>query len=281
MKPLKLFGGGFAALLVLIAVVIAVQSLRTEREIAAFRATVAERARDAEPPALNEAALQNLPAPVRRYFDFVFPDGVPEYTLVRLEQHGDFRRPLTETFNPTTAQQVIAANLPAMVFSATTPILPGVWARAYDFFADGKMRMKARILSTLTVVDQSESAELNAISLRRWLLESALYPRALLPGGPVRWEAVDDTRARAIVEQDGLRASLIVHFDDTGRMTRMSAETDGDLTTPYHGSGEDVERSDYQSVAGQMIPMAFTISRAAGGQTYPFWTGRVTSITFE
>lgn len=281
MTLLKLCGGGLATLLVLLAALVAVHSLGTEREIAAFRATVAQRAQDAARPAVDSAALQQLPAPVRRYFSRVFANGIPDYRLVRLEQAGDFRRPLTEGFNPTTAQQVIAAATPAMVFSATTPILPGVWARAYDFFADGQMRMKARILSTLTVVDQKDSPELNAISQRRWLLESALCPRALLPGGPVRWEAMDDSRARAIVEQDGVRASLIAHFDAAGWMTRMTAEADGDLTTPYHGSGEDVARSDYQWVGGQMIPMAFTISRAAGGKVLPFWTGRVVSIRFE
>lgn len=281
MKPLKLIGGGLVALLVLLAALVAVQTLRTEREISTFGAAVAERARQASAPAVDEAAVRKLPAPVQRYFHYVFPDGIPVYTLVRLEQAGDFRRPLTESFQPTTAQQVIAANTPAMIFSATTPILPGIWARAYDFFADGKMRMKARIMSTLTVVDQKESADLNAISLRRWLLESALYPRALLPGGPVRWEAVDDISARAVVEQDGLTARLIAHFDETGRMTRMTAESDGDLTTPYHGSGEDVVRSDYRLVAGQMIPMAFTISRAANGKIHPFWSGRIVSIAFE
>jgi hypothetical protein len=281
MKLVKLVGGGLAALLLLLGIVIAVHSLRTEREIAAFRGAVADHARDAGPFASDAAARLALPAPVQRYFAYVFPRGVPDYALVRLEQAGDFRRPLTESFSPTTAEQVIAATTPVMVFSATTPILPGVWARAFDFFADGKMQMKARILSTLTVVDEAETPELNAISLRRWLLESALYPRALLPGGPVRWEPVDDTRARAIVEQDGVQASLIAHFDAEGRMTRMTAEADGDLTTPYHGSGEDVTRSDYQEVGGQMIPMGFTISRAAGGAVHPFWTGRVTSITFE
>jgi hypothetical protein len=281
MTRLKLFGGGLAALLVLLGLVIAGHVLRTEREIAAFRTAVADLARDTGPFEPDAAARPALPAPVRRYFDFVFPRGIPDYTLVRLEQAGDFRRPLTEGFNPTTGEQVIAANTPAMVFSATTPILPGIWARAYDVFADGRMQMKARILSALTVVDEAESPELNAVSLRRWLLESALYPRALLPGGPVRWEPLDDTRARAIVGLDGLEASLIAHFDAEGRMTRMTAEADGDLTTPYHGSGEDVTRGDYQNVGGQMIPMTFTISRAAGGAVLPFWTGRVVSITFE
>ena len=141
--------------------------------------------------------------------------------------------------------------------------------------------MKARIMSTLTVVDERETPELNRISLRRWLLESALYPQALLPGGPVTWTAIDSTSARATVAANGLTASMVAHFDTQGRMTAMTAEEDGDLTTPYHGSGEDVARGDYRAVDNMMIPHEFTISRAAGGEVYPFWKGSITAVDFS
>jgi hypothetical protein len=74
---------------------------------------------------------------------------------------------------------------------------------------------------------------------------------------------------------------MIAHFDETGRMTQMVAEEDGDLATPFHGSGEHVARSDYRRVGNQMIPHAFTISRAAGGALYPFWDARITAIRFN
>ncbi|WP_367928535.1 DUF6544 family protein [Aquamicrobium sp.] len=59
-------------------------------------------------------------------------------------------------------------------FRHPTPIVPGIWAHAYDFFAEGEMEMRAKIVSTLTVVDESATDALDRISLRRWLLESPL-----------------------------------------------------------------------------------------------------------
>lgn len=270
-----------AACLAALGGAVAISAHLTERDITAFETRVATLARTQPAPAWDPAPLSALPEPVQRYFSFTFPQEAPPYNAVHLSALGQFRRPQTEGFNPTTARQVIAAGVPALMFSATTPVLPGVWARAYDFFAEGQMEMKAKILSTLTVVDEKESPTLNEISLRRWLLESALYPAALLPGGPVRWEAIDAQSARAIVRWGGMQASLVAHFAPDGSMTHMQSEADGDLNTPYHGSGEHVARSDYQRVGGQMIPMAFTISRMAGGQLYPFWRGRVDSIRFE
>ncbi|MGF1476897.1 MAG: DUF6544 family protein [Geminicoccaceae bacterium] len=281
MRVLKLAGIATSALLIGLAGWAVLSSTATERDISAFQGRIVELGATALPPAYDEAEIGDLPEPVQRYFAFTFRGPVPAHSVVRLHAEGEFRRPLTETFRPMTAEQVIAIGEPALMFSGTTSVLPGVWARAYDFFAEGEMEMKAKILSTLTVVDEKETSELNRISLRRWLLESALFPQALLPGGPVAWEAVDENSARVVVEADGLRASMVAHFDADGRMTRMTAEQDGDLTTPYHGSGEHVTRDDYQRVANQMIPMRFTVSRAAGGAIHPFFSGHVTDIAFE
>lgn len=273
---------GSAAILASGAVIaVGLGSSGTERDIRAFQEEVSEIAQKSALARPDQAALAALPEPVRRYIAFAFPNGIPDMRLVRLTSEGQFRRPQTEGFSLTTAEQVIAVSEPALMFSATTPILPGVWARAYDFFADGEMEMKAKILSTITVVDERETPELNEISLRRWLLEAALYPHALLPGGPVTWEPVDDKSARAIVRADGLHSSMIAHFDARGAMTHMVAETDGDLTTPYHGSGEHVTRTDYRAIQGVMVPHRFVISRMSKGELYPFFDARLTSLAFE
>lgn len=281
MSVIKWTMRGVLALAVGVGATVGVGSYLTERDITAFQDRIVDIAGDAPLATAIDTDLAALPVPVQRYFDFAFPNGVPEARVVRLTSEGQFRRPQTETFNFTTAEQVIAVNEPALMFSATTPIVTGVWARAYDFFAGGEMEMKAKVLSTLTVVDESETPELNVISLRRWLLESALYPHGLLPGGPVTWESIDDTSARAIVQADGLQSSMIAHFDATGAINYMVAEEDGDLTTPYHGSGEHVTRSDYRDIGGVMIPHAFVISRMADGEVHPFFDATLTGIAFE
>jgi hypothetical protein len=270
-----------AGLLALGAASVGFGAWRTERDIRGFEAQVARIGAGMPAAAVDLTQTAGLPDPVRRYFAFVFTGPVPAQGVVRLAAEGMFRRPGSSAFHPTSAHQVIAIGTPALMFSATTPVLPGIWARAYDFFAAGRMAMTARVLSALTVMEQRETPELNRISLRRWLLESPLYPQALLPGGPVAWTAIGPDSARATVTDRGLSASMVAHFDATGRLTHMVAEEEGDLGTPYHGSGEHVARSDWRAVGGQMIPHRFTISRAGGGAILPFWDGRITAIRFE
>lgn len=272
------------AVLAATAIGTALLGMRTEADIAAHHGAVADAARShpmnlATRPA-GPAMWAGLPEPVRRYFDFTFGSTVPQVSHVEMRMSAQFRRPLTEGFTPTTAAQTVAVGTPAMMFDATVRMVPGVWARAYDAYVDGAMEMKAKVMSVLAVVDESSSPELDRISLRRWLLESPLYPMALLPGGPVRWEAIDAQRARAVVSYRGLSASLVATFAADGRLLQMDAETDGDLGTPYHGSGEHAARSDYREVDGVMIPMRSVIARAAGGKRYPFWRGQIEELRF-
>lgn len=255
----------------------------TRGEIDALEARVLERAG----PLLDGApAAVEVPLPVRRYFEFIFPDGVPasitasDIAWAEIEMSGDFRRPLTEGFAPTTARQVIDTRKPNLVFSADTPIAGPLWAIAHDAYIDGEMEMQARLLSAITVMEQSSTPALDRTSLRRWLLESPTFPTALLPGGPVSWEPIDATHARAVASAWDEQVALVATFRADGSLERFDAEEDGDLTTPYHGSGEHVSRGDYRLVEGMRIPMAFTIARAAGGAIHPFWRGRITSIRF-
>lgn len=229
----------------------------------------------------NHINLETLPAPVQRYFRFVFQNldqTIP--SSVSFEAEGQFRRPLMTNFENTTASQILATSEPAFIFDATTQMPLGMWAQAFDFYAQGEMIMQAKLLSSFLVVNEKSTPALNRTSLQRWLLESSINPAALLPGGPVHWETINDQQARVVVTAHDQQASLIATFRPDGSLETLHAEEDGDLSTPYHGSGEYVLREHYQLHNGMMIPMEFTIARAAQGQIYPFWIGHITHITF-
>lgn len=278
MKSLHRFLATVGVLCGLSALGLATASHRTESRIAEHHAHVRAQAQTQSRPADRPA--EALPEPVQRYLRFAFPQGTAPALYVEMSMQGQFRRPGQEGFAPTHAQQTAALHTPAMVFDATTPMAPGVWARAYDAYVNGQMEMKARILSALTVVDEQPTTELNRISLRRWLLESPTFPHALLPGGVVHWEAVGPDSARAVASHQGVTASLLARFAEDGRLLSFESEEDGDLGTPYHGSGEHVARRDYHTVQGVRVPLGFTISRRAQGRTLPFWEGRITTIRF-
>lgn len=272
----------FLAVISAAAVFVGYSATKTRNEINTFEQSVQTAASTSHFSMPDADDIAKLPAPVRNYFGFVFPGGIKTgIKWVEIEERGQFRRPLTEEFAPTTARQIIATAMPDLVFSANTPLWGPIWAIAYDAYIDGNMEMEARLLSTISVMHEYGTPVLNQISLRRWLLESPCNPASLLPGGIVEWQAIDDSHARAVARAHGLKAALIATFDERGALISFEADEDGDLTTPYHGSGEHVSRTDYQEVDGIRIPMAFEISRMAKGKLYPFWSGRITGINFQ
>lgn len=269
------------AFITLTALFIAYGHWQTESLINRYREQVSDIGHTHKTQLFDPQSLALLPEPVQRYFHFAFPHAPQKLPLlVSIQAQGDFRRPLMTNFVPTTVQQILVTSEPALMFDATTQMPLGSWARAFDVYARGVMKMQARICSAVTVVDEASTPALNKTSLQRWLLESSVNPAGLLPGGPVRWEAINNHQARAIVSAYGQEASLIATFRSDGSLEKFQAEEDGDLSTPYHGAGEYVLREDYQLIDGMMIPMSFTIARVANDQINPFWTGRITEISF-
>ncbi len=263
-----------------------------QEQIAASVAAVLDQARSGVPvvaPAGAEASAADtlatltadLPAPVRRYFTYAFPEGPRPLQGVRMRLEGEFRLPQATGFGPMTAVQYAAVTDPAFVFVARTPLVPKLVATAVDQYIDGEAEMSVRLLS-LVRIRRETGAALSDTSLMRYVLEGALFPTALLPGPHLRWEPIDDTAARAVVSRGGTEVGAFrVSFDADGGIARMTAEGTAVDTGRYHGSGEDVVRSDYQLIDGVRVPTRFEISRVLGGEVQPFWRGEVTELAFD
>lgn len=280
MKILRPLTIGLLSLSIAISLFIGYSDHSMKQTIQGFEQRIISSAKSFSLPDATE--IQALPQPVQRYFAFTFPNGFPEqkqYVVVKMQ--GMFRRPLTQSFEPTTARQVASFTRPDMVFSASTPIFGPIWADVYDRFIEGEMQMEAKLLSAFSVVHEDKNPSLNQISLRRWLLESPTYPMALLPGGIVTWHAIDDTHALAVASAYGIKAELMATFGPNGELLSFDATKPGDLTTPYHGSGERVSRSDFQLVNNIRLPMSFEISRVGKDAiAHPFWRAKITDIHF-
>lgn len=256
--------------------------INTEKTILEFEQQVRNIGGETSPNAYTQEDYNALPKPVKKYFNFVFGgESIPTIHSVEYEMQGKFRRPWTDYFEDTVAFQVDAVYSSSFMFSATTPIIAFILARPYDAFIDNMMEMKAKIGYILTVVDETWNESLNEISVRRWLMGTPLFPQSLLPWGRVTWEAIDDTHARAVARSRDIKASALVTFREDWSIESFSAEEDGDLDTPYHGSWEYTLKENYQKVNWIMIPMEYMFARKVGSNIYPFWKGKIIEISYN
>ncbi|HKG92399.1 MAG TPA: DUF6544 family protein [Gemmatimonadaceae bacterium] len=224
--------------------------------------------------------LAELPAPVRRYFDFALTPGQPLVRHARLLQTGTFAlRP--DRWAPFTAVEDFAVWPPGFVWDARIRMAPLVTIRVRDSYADGEGAMRGRIAGLVPVVNQGGSAEMAVASLLRWLAEAPWLPTALLPSAEMRWDAVDDSTARATLTDGGTTVSMDVHFGALGEIARISAMRHRDVNgtpmlTPWEGRFRD-----YARVEGMMVPREGEVGWVLPDGWLPYWRGRIVRAEYR
>ena len=79
-------------------------------------------------------------------------------------------------------------------------MLPGLPVRVHDAYIAGEGILHASLFGLVSVANLRGTPEAAQGELLRLLAEAAWYPTALLPSQGVRWEAVDDSSAKATLK---------------------------------------------------------------------------------
>ena len=224
--------------------------------------------------------LEGLPDPVQRFFRVVLKEGQPIVAAVNLSQQGLFN--ISETvakWSPFTATQLVTIQRPGFDWDARIQMAPGVSAFVHDAYVLEEGSLHASLLGLFTVADVRGTPEAAQGELLRFFAEMPWYPTALLPSQGVRWEAIDNTSARATLTDNPITVSLVFRFNAEGTIETMRAEARfRDKLTAMPWSG----RFWNYSVCNEMlIPLEGEV-----GWEYPdgirlYYKGKVTEINYE
>jgi hypothetical protein len=227
---------------------------RENRQLIADRVTQGASLRRID---LRAAVYADLPAPVRRYFDFAFNgrDHV-DVDWVSWRETGDFLLPVGRF--TAHGRQTSRAIDPVYAWTGRFHRLGLPWIESRDaFFLDGH-DMRAKLLGWFTVMHTDYDAAAQRASLYAYLVlryygQAPLMPWALLPSRHVRWLAIDEQSAHLEVTRPGLQARYRVRFGRDGRIDSM--QTDRLL---MEGNGqmqrEFGAKLDYHEVHGFRVP---------------------------
>jgi hypothetical protein len=203
----------------------------------------------------------------------------------RLTQEGTFLlRPGDDGWRPFTATQHFACGPEAagFVWDAAIRVAPGVPARVRDAFLGGEGLMQARLLAVVPLAEVHGTPEIAAGALHRYLAEAVWCPTALLPSQGVRWEGIDDRRARATLSVRGTTVSLEFRFGGDGLIREVytparSRDVNGRaVPTPWRG-----RFSEYEERGGMLVPLSGEVEWVLPDGPQPYWRGRITRIALE
>lgn len=223
--------------------------------------------------------IEGLPAPVERYFEHVLDEGHAYVRAVRLRQRGEFRLGSANgSWRPLVATQYFSMCPPAFVWDARIDVVPLIPARVLDLYERGEGLLRANLFSAFPVASAGPSPEMNSGELVRYLAEAVWFPTALLPTQGVEWEAIDDRSARATLEDRGVTASLVFHFDDRDEVARVTTERyrqEDDSYAPWTGHFRD-----YEVRNGLRIPTAAEVEWNLPDGDLRYWRARIEAIDY-
>jgi hypothetical protein len=232
------------------------------------------------PKTYDSTELEGLPDPVQQFFRVVLKEGQPIVTAVNLSQQGIFNMSETAAkWSPFTATQFVTTQRSGFDWDARIQMAPGVSAFVHDAYALGAGSLHVSLLGLFTVADVRDTPAAAQGELLRFFAEMPWYPTALLPSQGVRWEAIDETSARATLTDGATTVSLLFRFNQEGSIETMRAEARyRDKLTAMPWSG----RFWNYSVCNEMlIPLEGEV-----GWEYPdgirlYYKGKVTEINYE
>ena len=152
----------------------------------------------------------------------------------------------------------------------------------HDACIAGEGELRVAALGLFTVASLHGPDEMARGELMRFLAEAAWYPTALLPSQGVRWQAVDEHSANAVLDDEGISVTLLFHFDDAGLVDRVSAKARGAtvgetvVMTPWQATIWN-----YQERGGMRIPLDGEAAWLQPQGPKPYWRGRIASLAYE
>lgn len=234
------------------------------------------------PDAFEPARLDSLPPPVARYLRAVIRDGAPLARHVVIRHEGTFRADPAGAWAPFRSVQHVTARAPGFVWNAEIRMAPLVAVYVRDELVAGSAAMRAKVAGLVTVVDVAGTPGLAAPALHRWLGESAWFPTALLPSPFLRWEAVDDSTARAVATAGGTTVSLAFHFgaDSLPRLVETPArlrDVDGvPVPTPWRA-----RLWNWRWRGEVRVPVEGEVTWDLPAGPYDYWRGTITEATSD
>lgn len=248
------------------------------------------------PLVVDDSLPADLPEPVRRYLRYTGADRQPPARFARFRFEGEVRLPLlgdargVERSTPwmrTVGRQYMAMSRAGLGYVWDSRWLIGEDTRidVRDLYLDGRSHVWAVRSDGRVMVDDRHDA-IGRTYMLRFFAEATQSPTMLRPGPHLRWEAVDDLHARAVVRDGTLEARMVCRFASDGALTRCESDDrmlryNGDVAERWVGARWVMTRSDYREFAGLRVPTSMVVSWEFPTGPYEQVRARTVALDFD
>ena len=241
-----------------------------------------------EPGSVDDASIDGLPEPVKRYFRHVLTQGQPLIGSATFRQSGWLRTGTRAArWLPFTAEHFVVPPAKGFVWNAKVEMPLATHIRVLDSHVAGVGAGRVSLLSAFPIASEANVPELNAGALHRYLAEAVWYPTALLPQAGVAWTPIDGDSAIATLTAGGTTVSLVFRFNAIGEVTGIySPGRFGRFDGVYRQAPWEGHFRDYQPMRGMRVPMYGEVGwydegEPREGELRLVWKGQILDSRYE
>ena len=225
----------------------------------------------------------DLPPPVKRYFEKVLPPDFKRITQAQLLHEGDLKiHPNAKYGSLFSSRSLITNSEPGFLWDAKVKLLRGVHVRVADSYIRGAGEGQVFFQSAFKLGSDGHHPKINEAALYRYLAESPWHPTSLLPENGVTWQAMNDTTALARFSAHGLTIALQFRFNEAD-------EIEGIYTQNRYGKfGKEYERhpwegkfANYHRFHGFLIPTEAEVGWHLPDGWWLFWRATLTAVAYH
>jgi hypothetical protein len=239
--------------------------------------------RPIQPIVYDRRELENLPAPVQRYFEAVLTPGQAMIVKMQAFHTGQFSLSDSQPqWVPFHSEQLARMQPIGFDWDGRIRIAPGIQCFVHDAYVAGEGILHATLFGLFTLTKLQGTPEIAQGELLRFLAESAWYPTALLPSQGVSWEAINDRSARASLTDGATTVAVEFCFGDDSLIQTIYTPArhrtvKGKLTiAPWQ-----VQLWNYAKRDGMLIPIDGEVAWQLPTGPLPYWRGHLSKIHYE
>jgi hypothetical protein len=231
--------GTIANVIILVVAVLSITAIQFEK---AFRADVKQQFlfnNNVTTNLLTEADLQPLPSPVQQYLRYAGVINKPKVKNMRVVMDVQMRQKGKDFFSAVSVQYNFF-NEPTRLFFMKAKMF-GITVPGYHHYMQKKAVMDI-LISGLFPMVQMSGAEMNKAETVTLFNDMCLMAPATLIDTRIKWQSVDEKKAKAVFTNGNISINAILYFNEQGQLVNFTSGDRYDIngkqwipfSTPVH-----------------------------------------------
>lgn len=207
---------------------------------------------------LDEAQIESLPNPVKKWLNSAGIRGQVKFNSVRLKQKGFMLLKPENDRMPFEANQYYRIDKPGFIWQARANAGWLLYITARDKYYEGKGNMLIKLFSLFTIAD-SKGEKMDQGTMLRYLAEICWFPFAAL-SDYIEWQSIDSTSAWAVMNYKERTVAGTFFFKDNGDISAFEAMRYGEFDGKFSLEKWHISMDNYSTFQGIRIPVKGSIT---------------------